>query len=73
MEVEEGKVAKKSGSAESVVTFGQGKIRMEMKRSSVPEGEDDREYVIKVSLENKIRVECSVHSYFIGSFLGICI
>ena len=52
MEVEEGKEAKKSGSAESGVPFGQGKIRMEMKRRhSVPEGEDDREYFIKVSSE----------------------
>ena len=49
MEVEEGKLAKKLGSTERGVPFGQGKIRMEMKRSSVSEGEDDREYVIKVS------------------------
>ena len=50
MEVEEGKLAKKSGSADSGIPFGQGKIKMEVKRkSSVPEGEDDREYFIKVS------------------------
>jgi len=49
LEVEEGKLAKKSGSADSGIPFGQGKIKMEVKRkSSVPEGEDDREYFIKV-------------------------
>ena len=43
-------MAKKSGLAESGVPFGHGKIKMEVKRkSSVPEGEDDREYFIKVS------------------------
>ena len=49
MEVEEGKVAKKSGSAESGVPFGQGKIKMEVKRKgSAPDGDADREYFIKV-------------------------
>ena len=65
MEVEEGKAAKKSGSAESAVAFGQGKIKMEVKRKgSAPDGDADREYFIKVSSNHMIWfiVQCIMNS-----------
>ena len=52
MEVEEGKAAKKSASgspADSAAPFGQGKIKMEVKRKgSAAAGDGEREYFIKV-------------------------
>ena len=63
-------MAKKSGSAESGIPFGQGKIKMEVKRRNPdPEGDEDREYFIKVSLGHI----CLVHSSFIGSKLQVSI
>ena len=56
MEVEEGKAAKKSASgspADGAAPFGQGKIKMEVKRKGSA-GDGDREYFIKVKSNRRI-------------------
>ena len=63
MEVEEGKAAKKSasaGSADAAAPFGQGKIKMEVKRKgSIPDGDTEREYFIKASSNHMFGlIEC---------------